>query len=57
MRLIDADNLKARLRNSYKRNESALRVIGISDEAKGIIDCLIDVIEEEPTVDPVTHAQ
>lgn len=56
MRPIDVDNLKARLRNSYKRRESALRTLGISNEAKGIIDSLIDVIDEEPTVDSVKHA-
>lgn len=50
MRTIDVDNLKARLRNSYKRKESSLKALGVSDEAKGIIDSLIDVIDEEPTV-------
>ncbi len=56
MRLIDADNLKARLRNMYKRRESDPRARGIIDDVKGIIDSLIDVIDEEPTIDSVKHA-
>lgn len=55
MRLIDTDNLKARLEDIYKRRESDLRVSGIIDDVKGIIDALIDVIDEEPTITSVKH--
>lgn len=53
MRRIDADNFKARLKNSYKRREYYLRTLGVSTDVKGIVDSLIDVIDEEPTVAPV----
>ena len=56
MRLIDADNMITKLKNTYTKEEHALQVLGISTEVKGIVDCLIDVINDMPTEEATKHA-
>lgn len=56
MRLIDADSMITKLKNTYTKKEHTLRVLGISTEVKGIVDCLIDVINDMPTEEATKHA-
>ena len=56
MRLIDADSMITKLKNTYTKKEHALQVLGISTEVKGIVDCLIDVINDMPTEKATKHA-
>ena len=56
MRLIDADSMITKLENTYTKKEQTLRVLGISTEVKGIVDCLIDVINDMPTEEAIKHA-
>ena len=56
MRLIDADSMITKLENTYTKKEQTLRVLGISTEVKGIVDCLIDVINDMPTEEATKHA-
>ena len=55
MRLIDADSMITRLENTYTKKEHVLLELGISADVKEIKDAIINVIGDQPTVDPVKH--